>query len=517
MVKYNLLFKKRWVLIVIVFVSMVVSVFPRNPFMNHISSNWRSSQTLLTSFWFQKEGINLLHPQLPVYGPPWEIPFEFPLYQAISTMGSNISGLNLTASSRVVSAASFYISALFLLLLCLEFLNNKFLSLLIFFIYLILPYNIRFSTEILIDYSSLALALGYIFWIKKFFDSPNNILYFFLAVLFGCLGALIKITTMAIIIIPAILITLNGIKKWGYKFPDFLNPKVFLLKIGKQKLQFLLLILIAILPILSIILWTRYSDGIKQANIFTSWLTSSSLTDWNYGSLGQKLSFQNWWKWLKNINNYFFLGGILLVLPILGMVFCYKMPFKNRVFFVSSLTSIFLTIFIFFNLYRHDYYYIAVSANVCVLLGFGIYYPAKFLTPQKTAWILFSGIYLFFIIMAGNDQYRAIRTQVQAEDNHRKTAIIPLANSAAALTQEDEYIISFQSGWYPDFFLYAQRKGLVISPKEDSKYSCELVTKYNYSTIVVVDRPPDTPKLLGIFGCFKSVVEAEKGIYKIIR
>jgi len=88
-------------------------------------------------------------------------------------------------------------------------------------------------------------------------------------------------------------------------------------------------------------------------------------------------------------------------------------------------------------------------------------------------------------------------------------------NSVAAVTPENEFIISFQSDWYPDFMLYSQRKGLVMSPREDSKYSCMLISQYNFSTIVIVDRPPDTSNLLGIFNCFKSVELVESGIYKV--
>jgi hypothetical protein len=483
--------------------------------MHHISSNWRSSQTLLTSFWFQKDGITLFHPQLPIYGPPWYVPFEFPVYQAISALFSNITHLNLTAASRVVSVACFYVSAIFLLLLCLEFLNNKTLSAIIFLVYLFLPYDIRFSTEILIDYLSVALALGYIFWIKKFFDSPRNFWAFILAIIFGCLGAAVKITTMAIVIIPAILIALDGIQTWGIKLEDLAAPKGIIGKIGKQKLPFLLLAGIAILPVLSAELWTKYADGIKQANVFTSWLTSKNLTDWNYGTLSMKTSFTNWWNWLMNINNYFFLGGILLIFLFSGIVFLYRMPLKSRCFFGTAFAGALLTIFIFFNLYLHEYYYIAISSYMSVLIGFGIYSLIKFLFPHKIWWIVFGGIFFVFILFKGIDQYRAFQTEVQAEINYEKTSIIPLANRVAAVTLENEHIISFQSDWYPDFILYSQRKGLILSPREYSKYSCDLVNKYDFSTIVVVDSNQDIPIRLGIFNCFQTVKMVGPGIYKV--
>ena len=507
--------KSNWRFIIFLLVSMVLSAFPRNNFMHHISSNWRSSQTLLTSFWFQKEGISLFHSQLPIYGPSWEVPFELPVYQAISVMFSNITHLNLTASSRVVSVASFYVSAIFLLLLCLELLNNKTLSSIIFLLYIWLPYNIRFSTEILIDYLSVALALGYLFWIKKFLDSPRNIILFSLAIIFGCLGATIKITTMVITITPAIFIALDGIHMWGIEWEDMISPKKIFVKIGKQKLPFSLLTAIAILPVLSEEVWTKFTDGIKQNNIFTAWLTTGNLNGWVFGTLDMKTNFTNWLNWLMKINNYFFLGGILLVFLIFGIVLLYKMPLKSRFFFGTALVGTLLTIFIFFNLYLHEYYYIAVSSYLSILIGFGVYCTVKFLLPHKIWWIVISAIFSFFILLAGIAQYKGFQAEVQAEINYENASVIPLAKKVTAITPENNYIISFQSSWWPDFILYTQRKGLIMSPREYGKYSCDLVNKYSYSTIVVVDSALDVPNLLGIFNCFKSVELIESGIYII--
>src|SRR5512138_2794271 len=131
--------KTKWLYILCVLVNVIASAIPRWPFMRRISADWRSCQTLLTSFWFQKEGISLFHPQLPLFGPPWEVPFEFPLYQALSVIFSTITHVHLTASSRVVSVGVFYVSAFFLLVICLEVLGNKALSIIIFVIYLWLP------------------------------------------------------------------------------------------------------------------------------------------------------------------------------------------------------------------------------------------------------------------------------------------------------------------------------------------------------------------------------------------
>jgi len=174
-----------------------------------------------------------------------------------------------------------------------------------------------------------------------------------------------------------------------------------------------------------------------------------------------------------------------------------------------------LTIFIFFNLYLHEYYYIAVSAYMSVIIGFGIYCLIKFLLPHKMWWSIFSGIFLFFILMRGLEQYRAFQAEVQAEVQYEQKIVISLATKVARMTQENQYIIAFQSDWWPDFILYTHRKGLIISPREYGKYSCALINRYDYSTIVIVNSPLDTPDLLGIFNCFESVTKVGPQIYKV--
>jgi hypothetical protein len=320
---------------------------------------------------------------------------------------------------------------------------------------------------------------------------------------------------MAITIIPAILITLNGIQTWGIRLEHLTAPKEILSIIGKQKATFQLMAGIAILPILSAGLWTQFADAIKNRNVFTAWLVSDRLTGWYFGSLDQKTNFTNWWEWLMKINHFFFMGGIVLVFLLLGIAFLYRLPSTNRSFYGAASTSVLITIFIFFNLYRHDYYYIAVSASMSVLIGFGLYCLITFLLPHKSWWTVFSGLFLFFVLVRGLEQYRAFQTQVKTEIRHMDTSIIPLANRVAARTPKGNYIISFQSLWYPDFILYAQRKGLIISPSEYDKYSCDLIKKYNYSTLVVVDVDPEVPELLGIFNCFQNVKMVEPNIYQV--
>jgi hypothetical protein len=494
--------------------NLALSLFPRLPFINNISGWWRSSHTLLTSLWFQKEGINLFNYQTPIFGPPWKVPLEFPLYQAISTIFSNITRLNLTLSSRLMSLAIFYLSAVFLLLLCLEFIQSRSLCFIILTVYVWLPFNIRYSTEILPDFLSVALALSFLYWIKKWLESRRNFIFYFLGLLSGCLAAMAKITTMPIIIIPAVLLTLDGIQGWGINIKELFSPKTIFLQIKNHKSSLLLLAGLALLPLVSGILWVRFEDGIKQANMYTAWLTSANSGDWYVGTPGQNLSFTNWLGKFRNMY-YNFFYGLIVLFPVLGIACLYKLPLKSRCVFGSALTSALLTIFIFFNLYLHEYYYIAVTASMCVLIGFGIYCLIRFLLQKNNWWYVFSGIGMIFLLMGSCEQYSFMRKTVNDEIKYEKSVILPVAEKVASITPENEYFISFQDDWYPDIMLYSQRKGLIITPREEKYFTCESIAHVPYTTIVVVKRPLDTPEKLGIFKCFISVELIEPGLYKV--
>ena len=109
---------------------------------------------------------------------------------------------------------------------------------------------------------------------------------------------------------------------------------------------------------------------------------------------------------LKKINDYFFLDGILLIFLLISIVFLYKIPLKSRCFWGTAILSVFLTIFIFFNLYLHEYYYIAISAYMSVIVGFGIYSLIKFILPKKNWWIVLSLLFFSFVLMRGVEQYK---------------------------------------------------------------------------------------------------------------
>src|SRR5215831_1054914 len=42
---------------------------------------FRQTQTAISVWDIREHGLDLLHPRLPLFGPPWECPFEYPVFQ----------------------------------------------------------------------------------------------------------------------------------------------------------------------------------------------------------------------------------------------------------------------------------------------------------------------------------------------------------------------------------------------------------------------------------------------------
>ena len=67
----------------------------------------RQYQTALTAYYFQKDGLKLAY-ETPVLGPPWSIPMEFPLYQAIVAKLSTATGMPLEQAGRLTGILAFF-------------------------------------------------------------------------------------------------------------------------------------------------------------------------------------------------------------------------------------------------------------------------------------------------------------------------------------------------------------------------------------------------------------------------
>jgi hypothetical protein len=70
------------------------------------SYGWRQTQTALSAY-FMLHGGPWLAYETPLLGPPWRIPHEIPIYQALVVTLVSATGLKLEAAGRAVSLVLF--------------------------------------------------------------------------------------------------------------------------------------------------------------------------------------------------------------------------------------------------------------------------------------------------------------------------------------------------------------------------------------------------------------------------
>src|SRR5581483_240564 len=107
---------------------------------------FRQTQTALSVWEIREHGLSLLHPRLPLFGPPWECPFEYPVFQTVAAGVDAVAPwANLDISIRVTNLTFFYLTAITLVLLVRLLFQNSVAVLFTTAIFLFSPYNTVWS------------------------------------------------------------------------------------------------------------------------------------------------------------------------------------------------------------------------------------------------------------------------------------------------------------------------------------------------------------------------------------
>lgn len=305
---------------------------------------FRQSQTGVSAFWLKSGSRSgLLNYETPLFGHPWRVPFEFPLYQAATATLSDLSGKSIARCGRLLSSLFWLLTLVPFYLLCrdLGFGTRYFYIAAVFL--LCSPLYLYFSRCILIE--STAIFFGFVFlWFAVQGGATGHLRWWILAFAAGALCALVKITTF-----PSF-----GLAAAGCLF--LLNDR----ESDEQK-QFGLIKSLMVLAILGLSIaataigWTHYCDTIKAANPLTACLTSSRLYGWNFGTWAQRVSGETWGNLFANrLVPGLFGGSWTLGLFAAALPFCRGKAIWTIVF----LGALFLLPMILFtNLhFVHDYY-----------------------------------------------------------------------------------------------------------------------------------------------------------------
>ena len=313
---------------------------------------FRQSQTALTSYWFIKEGYRIDY-QTPVAGSPWSIPFEFPLYQFLVAITSDILQTDLNATGRITS----FLFLLGTLIPAYKINKSLKLSQAVFITFgsalFTSPIYLYWGRAFMIETTAVFLVVSSIACILNFITGDHRIRHLAGYTAFSTVGMLQKATTAlpTHAIMTGLLIAYLH-HKHGKK--AFFQPRNFILVMG-----------CGLTPLLVGFLWVGYTDSIKSLNPLGRELTSAALKTWNWGTLNQRFSMDLYARVLYLRIFHGNIGGPLGII-LLSMATLRTNEKKARIVIGITMALGLLPLFLFTPLHiEHDYYQ---TANVIYLL-----------------------------------------------------------------------------------------------------------------------------------------------------
>ena len=417
--------------------------------------SFRQTQTAWTAVVYRDHGIDLLHPITPVLGPPWEMPFEFPLFQALGALLMR-SGLTPEVAMRTLGMGSFLVTAVLVSLLARR-LAGPVAATIAASVFLFSPFGLLWGRTSMIEYLATALSLGFVFAAIRW-RVTSRVAPWAIALVLGGIAMLVKPTTAGFWLLAFPLL--------GFA-PDP-GPSTF----RREATRPMAWTLIAI-PILVTLAWTVHADAIKAAAPATRDLTSTALFTWNFGTLDQRLDPA---AWLSASKGVVLLGGAALPLALVVVTGVRRTKTAARWAWITAATLV--PPLVFFNLYvQHDYYAAAMSPGVALLVGGGVAELWRRGSGARAATTAVVALVVAVTFVQGRGYWTAMFKGPEADPNH----ILPRALDIQRQSSPDEIVAINGSAWDPALLFYAGRWG-AQGPEDGSVlpgYATFVCTQWN--------------------------------------
>jgi hypothetical protein len=426
----------------------------------------RQTDTAFPVFYYLQHGIDLLHPMVPGFGPPWVYPVEFPIFQATATILIRVTGMDIDAGCRLTNIIYFYLSAGMLYLLAGRFFQRRSTAVCIAMFYLWSPFSVVWSRTCMIEFCAATFGLAYVYFTSLWLARPRKPLFLLIAIAVGCLGALAKITSM-LPVVP-LLLCLPAAAIWDdmRQNDPTLRPtavKQMVRGLLAQWVTIALSMALYVIPVLVGQVWTSYADRIKQASLPTRYLASANMNWWVYGTLDERLT-PGWWRIICFRLGLFVTPFAAMALPVVALIVVRRAPTAARMALYAALAGVILTISTFFNLYHeHDYYLCAVFPMIALVAGYGLDYVVRMwvMTDWRTAVPVIAAAALSWF--AAYDYVSPSFTI--GYDN----AICQTGKAIDEVTGPNECVVVADWGGSPSILYYAKRRG--YSALEDDNKS----------------------------------------------
>lgn len=394
---------------------------------------FRQAQTALTAYFMIGQPLHLAY-ETPVVGPPWSIPFEFPLYQWIVAAVVHFFATPIDETGRAVGFLFFLLTLIpaYRILAWLGFTHaHRLIALCVF---LVSPFYLFWSRTFLIESTALFFSMSYLAAALPAVDEAR-LGRLSAALLFGVVAALVKITTCFVFSL-LILVYLAHIRRR--------KARLYLARLA---------ILLVGIPFAAGWIWTRFADAQKALNPIGRHLMTSApvMQRWNYGTFEQRCQGATWGAILAPA--HYALGhGVVFALALLAL-------FRTRRYgrIVGACLLVYpLAPLLFTNLYYfHEYY--AFANNVLLLAVVAVSLIALLERGGRYRALGLMGLAGFLALAVWRHQqyYRPI----QANNRDKLNAV---SRTIQQVTQADEILVILGCDWSSELPYSSRRRSLCI-------------------------------------------------------
>jgi hypothetical protein len=371
---------------------------------------FRQTQTAFSAVIYAEQGIDLLRPQVPVFGTSSALPFEFPVVQAAGALLIRV-GVPVEVAMRGLGLLGFLASAIVLWALLRRHVNER-SALIGLIVFVASPFALLFSRTSLIEYAATFAALSFVYAALEWHRSGDG-RWFGLALIAGPAVALIKLTTAIFWIAPIVLL-----RRWSA-------------------------LLLAIVAAITGLAWSLHADGVRGANPYSAFLASDQLLGWFFG--GDRLDPGTW---VKLATPLVLTAGMLLTTFVPMVIFR-----RERLFWGWLAIALVAPLVVFTSLYEaHDYYAAAVTPALAGLIGGGL---DRLLVRVPRVRYLASAAAVLALLQTAN--YWTAAYSAADPD-----MVLQRASALADATTRDDVVVTVSDDWSPALFFYADRRGYFL-------------------------------------------------------
>lgn len=382
-------------------------------------------------------GGSILSYETPIFGSPWSMPLEFPLYQCLVAWLAKGLSIPLEVAGRTV-AVLFYVLTFGVaadVLRSLKLSGKQ--AAVTLMLFAASPFYIFHARMFSLESTALFLAVAYLALALRLVG--RNWILFAGVAIFGVLAGVVKVTTFA----PFLLVALIAI----------------VARYRRDRIGLSLAIGCAVLiPVAATVAWTHYADLIKSRNPLTAEMTSIALIPWNFGTLEQRLTLHNYFRFRRVVDAIVGSFVIVLLTMLLGFGLC-----RRALTWSLACCSLYLlAIELFFNLhFSHNYY--AYANGIFLIAAVGIVLARIIEMPDWRGWV---GIAVLALAVAGciHAYFKSpfwwgkSIYEVQTESPPGRPA---LADFLRQSTEKDDVLVIVGLRWSAELPYQAQRRAIM--------------------------------------------------------